>query len=321
MSKQITVDPALFSLSGGKSKKLRKKFNSTQKNNGSNSDMNYKKLLAKLKQMKKNKLQEKQSKNTSLTTNASSSAPSSAPCTIPTLSTAAPGVSVLANPVANPVSNTVSNTASDIVSNTVSDTLSDTLSDTVSDTVSNTASDTIPSVLLNPPINLGPLPPTSPNHVYGSYNILSEEVTEQVIPSVVAETPVSQSNSEPLFGNLKGGNKPTYRQYKSRRQTRKLRTTTKKYRLGRDKSKNKISVLLKNNKTRKKVKNDIQTIKQKSIKEIRAYLQEKNIIKAGSMAPNNVLRKMYEDLFLSGNVENINSENLIHNYMNEDNDF
>ena len=50
MSKQITVDPALFSLSGSKSKKnSKKKFNSTQKNNGSNSDMNYKKLLAKQK--------------------------------------------------------------------------------------------------------------------------------------------------------------------------------------------------------------------------------------------------------------------------------
>lgn len=309
MSKQITVDPALFSLSGGKSKKKsKKKFNSTQKNNGSNSDMNYKKLLAKLKQMKKNKLQEKQAKNASLTTNI--------PSTISTLSNGAPSDSVLATPVAIPVSNTGSSTAS----NTVSNTALNTASNTVSNTTSDTTSDTTPSVPLNPPINLGPLPPTSPNPVSGSSNILSEEVTEQVIPSVVAETPINQSNNEPKFGILKGGKKPTYRQYKSHRQTRKLRTTTKKYRLGRDKSKNKISVLLKNNKTRKRVKNDMQTIKQKSIKEIRAYLQEKNIIKAGSMAPNNVLRKMYEDLFLSGNVENINSENLIHNYMNEDNE-
>ena len=53
----------------------------------------------------------------------------------------------------------------------------------------------------------------------------------------------------------------------------------------------------------------LQELKEKSIKEVRNFLQEKNMIKAGSIAPNNVLRKMYEDIYLTGNIENKNSEN------------
>ena len=42
------------------------------------------------------------------------------------------------------------------------------------------------------------------------------------------------------------------------------------------------------------------------------------MIKAGSIAPNNVLRKMYEDMYLTGNIENKKSKNLIHNYVNDE---
>ena len=42
------------------------------------------------------------------------------------------------------------------------------------------------------------------------------------------------------------------------------------------------------------------------------------MIKAGSIAPNNVLRKMYEDIYLTGNIENKNSDYLIHNFVNDE---
>ena len=48
------------------------------------------------------------------------------------------------------------------------------------------------------------------------------------------------------------------------------------------------------------------------------YLRKHNLIKAGTSAPDNVLRKLYEDCFLSGDVYNRNVEMLLHNYMQED---
>ena len=48
---------------------------------------------------------------------------------------------------------------------------------------------------------------------------------------------------------------------------------------------------------------------------IKNYLYEKNLIKRGSEAPNDILRKMYEDSILSGNISNSNSDNLVFNYL------
>ena len=37
----------------------------------------------------------------------------------------------------------------------------------------------------------------------------------------------------------------------------------------------------------------------------------------GSHAPNEILRKIYEEVHLTGDVTNKNEENLIHNYIND----
>ena len=71
-----------------------------------------------------------------------------------------------------------------------------------------------------------------------------------------------------------------------------------------------------NGKTRKIIKDEIMVLKQKSITEIKIYLRKHNIIKTGSMAPDSVLRKLYEDSYLAGDIYNKNSENLLHNYIN-----
>jgi len=49
--------------------------------------------------------------------------------------------------------------------------------------------------------------------------------------------------------------------------------------------------------------------------DIKNYLSEKNLIKKGSEAPNDVLRKLYEDSILSGNINNLNNDNLVFNYL------
>lgn len=90
-------------------------------------------------------------------------------------------------------------------------------------------------------------------------------------------------------------------------------TKTLKYKLG--KRNNKIGILVKNNKTLKRIKEDSTNLKKKSILEVKQYLRKHNLIKVGCNAPNDVLRKMYESAMLSGEINNINSENLLHNFL------
>ena len=91
---------------------------------------------------------------------------------------------------------------------------------------------------------------------------------------------------------------------------------TLKYKLG--KRKNKIGILIKNNKTLKKIKQDYSNLKKVPIFEIKQYLRKHNLIKVGCNAPNDVLRKMYESAILSGEIKNTNSENLLHNFLIDD---
>ena len=96
---------------------------------------------------------------------------------------------------------------------------------------------------------------------------------------------------------------------------RKLRITrTIKHKVGRDKEKNTVGILLKDRKTIKNINKETTKLKNKNIEEIKEYLRDKNIIKSGSLAPNDVLRKLYEVSVLSGNINNINSTNLLYNY-------
>tara|TARA_Y100000992_G_scaffold284406_1_gene234515 strand:+ start:324 stop:1301 length:978 start_codon:yes stop_codon:yes gene_type:complete len=84
------------------------------------------------------------------------------------------------------------------------------------------------------------------------------------------------------------------------------------------KQKNKVSVLVKNSTTRKNIQKEHNLLKQKSIEEVKQYLKKHYLLKVGSNAPNDVLRKMYEAAHLTGNVKNINSKNLLYNYMNDE---
>jgi hypothetical protein len=93
-------------------------------------------------------------------------------------------------------------------------------------------------------------------------------------------------------------------------------TKTLKYKLG--KKNNKIGVLVKNNQTLKKIKNDFAGLKKVSMAEIKKYLRSHNLIKIGCIAPNDVLRKMYESALLSGDINNTNNENLLHNFINDE---
>jgi len=103
----------------------------------------------------------------------------------------------------------------------------------------------------------------------------------------------------------------------SMRPKRKRITRTLKYKLGKH-ADGKVSILIKNAQTRRKVQTEQAQLKQKNILEIKNFLRSKNLLKAGSEAPNDVLRHLYEQSILAGLVENKSKENLIHNFFNNE---
>jgi hypothetical protein len=46
-------------------------------------------------------------------------------------------------------------------------------------------------------------------------------------------------------------------------------------------------------------------------------LVEKNLIKIGSMAPPNIVRKIYEDAMLTGEIENVGKGVILHNFLED----
>jgi hypothetical protein len=97
--------------------------------------------------------------------------------------------------------------------------------------------------------------------------------------------------------------------------TREKRIKTYKYKLGK-KDKN-VSVLIKNNITRRNIKIAHDELKRNNLHEIKKHLKAHNLLKAGSEAPSDVLRQMYEQSKLAGEINNNNSDNLLHNYLSK----
>ena len=104
---------------------------------------------------------------------------------------------------------------------------------------------------------------------------------------------------------------------KIKNDTFKVNKTIKTHLLG--KRNGKLSVLLKNNKTIKKIKKDLKQALNQDMNKINTYLKEKNLIKVGSVAPDEIKKKIYEEAILTGDVKNVNKDNLIYNFMNEKN--
>jgi|LakMenEpi03Aug12_release.lakeMendotaPanAssembly.Ray.scaffolds.fasta_scaffold229430_1 hypothetical protein len=96
------------------------------------------------------------------------------------------------------------------------------------------------------------------------------------------------------------------------------KTTKRKYTLGKSRDKKLVSVLVKDRGTRKQILSAQKDLKKKNINDVKSYLRDHNLIKAGSSAPNDVLRKLYESAMLAGEITNSNVETLLHNFSKDD---
>lgn len=87
--------------------------------------------------------------------------------------------------------------------------------------------------------------------------------------------------------------------------------------LGKDEKRKKVSLIINNNNMRKTIKKEKHILNTTPIKKIKKYLKEKGLIQVDSNAPEDVLRTIYTNSKLSGDVENSNGDMLINNYMND----
>ena len=83
----------------------------------------------------------------------------------------------------------------------------------------------------------------------------------------------------------------------------------------------KVSVLVKDRQTRKKIELEKKQLRKHDIHKIRLYLQKHGLLKVGSPAPDDVLRELYEQSFLTGDVSNKSKDILVHNYLNDEQTF
>lgn len=90
------------------------------------------------------------------------------------------------------------------------------------------------------------------------------------------------------------------------------------YKVGRSKVLPHVGVLISNKTLRNNISTKTHILKQTSMDEVKKHLIKRGLIKVGSTAPNDVLRKMYEStMLLCGEVQNHNPDNLLHNFIHD----
>ena len=201
---------------------------------------------------------------------------------------------------------------------------------------------------------MSPMPELSPPLQENNSIDLDKEIKSLEETSLNDELINNQSFNNELYvvkpdkpyGVLKNGNKPTYKSWSSHIPTEPVNLDSmnqdavitepyikpvslkpvpmiqelevkKVFQLGRNKKNKTVSVLLKNNSTRKKIENDKINFKKTNISTVKNFLKKQNLIKFGTTAPNNLLRDIYESTKLCGEITNDNTKSLIHNFNEE----
>ena len=182
-----------------------------------------------------------------------------------------------------------------------------------------------------------------------SDNYFKNEQSSHSIPSSISTYNNEIHNTpmeSPKYSNLKNSSKPTYREYKSqsfknyhtnniqntaplteqnntsinsttkKRKKEKLEIAVKKiFKVGKNKTQKKVGIFIKNNAIKRENENKKLELKKTNYKTVKNYLKKNNLIKYGTKAPTELLRNMYENSCIVGEIKNINGENMVHNFM------
>ena len=164
------------------------------------------------------------------------------------------------------------------------------------------------------PLTLAPRPPYSSlkNSIHPTYRewTKTQKVSQKVnVPQVfVHDMPIPEESERSVKLNAyKKDHKEDI--IKTKKKTRTIKRL-----LG--KTGRSVSVLIKSRQTRKKIQCEQAKLNQTGIHEIKKYLRDRNMIKTGSNSPNDVLRKLYEQCILAGDITNKGDNILIHNFLN-----
>lgn len=95
----------------------------------------------------------------------------------------------------------------------------------------------------------------------------------------------------------------------------------KRFKLGKNAKTRKVAVLIKNKKTRRLINKDCDYLKKKKLKQVKNVLVNNALIRVGTQAPEKLLRDMYLNRHLAGDVKNSGGKNaeeiLMHNWNSE----
>jgi len=131
--------------------------------------------------------------------------------------------------------------------------------------------------------------------------------------------PKNDNNFEPFVDPVKEELIQKYKEEDEIGSSRRLikKTIRRKYTLGKSKIHKKVGILIKDRNTRKNVLNAQKDLRKKPINDVKVYLRDHALLKVGSNAPNDVVRKIYESAMLAGEITNSNQDTLLHNFLKD----
>ena len=152
-------------------------------------------------------------------------------------------------------------------------------------------------------------------NMHGLMSSIKKETVPSTHAAIVEHAENKINNSMRMVNqiNQTAGKLKQTKQKKNKRKKIVRRT----FKIGKSKVHPKVAVLVSNKTLRNNITTQYQLLKQTPMVDVKKFLMKRGFIRVGSIAPNDILRKMYEDVtMICGDVQNHNPDNLLYNFLN-----